>query len=70
MTGCQMPAEQCDAPATAVLRITGVGDRAMCEDHIEALERMGMSFRRLDPDAPVPMWRQRAEAKDLTGLPL
>jgi hypothetical protein len=61
-----MAGAQCYRPATAVLRIASVGDRAICSEHIATLEALGMAFRRLDDTTPVPEWRQRSLRRDLT----
>ena len=63
---CRMAGATCYRNATAVLRIDGVGDRAMCPEHIATLETLGMAFRRLDAAVVVPEWRQRSLRRDLT----
>jgi hypothetical protein len=75
---CRMAGGTCYRNATAVLRIDGVGDRALCSDCIATLERMGvafrrdqlgMAFRRLDAAVPIPDWRTRLTARDMTRSP-
>jgi hypothetical protein len=84
---CRMAGGTCYRNATAVLRIDGVGDRALCSDCIATLERMGvafrrdqlgmafrrdqlgMAFRRLDAAVPIPEWRTRLTARDMTRSP-
>jgi hypothetical protein len=65
-----MAGEQCGRTDTTVVRLSGVGDRRICPDHIATLERLGMHFRRLDDTVPQPAWRQRLTARDQTGLAL
>jgi hypothetical protein len=48
-------------------RIAGVGDRPVCDEHIAVLDRLGMAYRRLDPEAPAQEWRRRLTAVDMTG---
>jgi len=62
-----MAGAQCFRPASAVLRIDGVGDRAICTEHIATLEALGMAFRRLSDSEPAPEWRRRSLSRDFTG---
>lgn len=64
---CAMAGRQCPNDALAMVRIFGVGDRALCQSCIASLTRLGMDYRVLE-DAPAPEWRARLRAKDMTGL--
>ena len=65
---CGMAGAQCPRTPEAVVRITGVGDRALCGPCMATLERLGMDFRRLDESVPVPEWRTRSLARNMTDL--
>ena len=67
---CAMAGATCYRPAAVVLRIAGVGDRALCSEHVATLEALGMAFRRLDDSAPLPEWRQRSLARIMSESPL
>lgn len=54
---CGMAGRRCPNTATTVVRIFGVGDRALCGSCVATLERK----------APVPEWRLRALGRDMTG---
>jgi hypothetical protein len=56
----------CSNDALAMVRIYGVGDRALCQVHIATLTRMGMDHRVLET-SPAPEWRARLTAKEMTG---
>jgi hypothetical protein len=60
-----MAGRQCPNPAECLVRVTGVGDRALCGSCIATLEQLGMHFRRLDEKVPVPEWRTRSLARVL-----
>jgi hypothetical protein len=59
----------CPNDALVVVRIHGVGDRPLCQNCLASLDRMGMSYRRLDAEAVVPEWRQRGLAKIMHESP-
>lgn len=65
MNPCRM-AGGCPHQAVAVARIAGVGDRALCQEHIDALTALGMDFRLLEGTVPKPEWRRRDLARDMT----
>ena len=56
---CAMAGRQCPNDPLCLVRIHGVGDRALCQSCIATLEQLGMSFRRLDDTTPLPEWRRR-----------
>lgn len=65
---CAMAGRQCPNGAECVVRVAGVGDRALCSACIGTLEALGMHFRRLEDAAPLPVWRRHGiTAKDMTG---
>ncbi|HXJ66458.1 MAG TPA: hypothetical protein VNN79_22090 [Actinomycetota bacterium] len=64
---CAMAGRQCPNPAETLVRIAGVGDRALCPSCIATLDALGMHFRRLDETQPLPEWRTRSLARDFTG---
>lgn len=61
-----MAGAHCPNPATVAVRIPGAGDRSLCASCVATLEALGMAFRRLDEKAPIPAWRQRSLARDMT----
>ena len=67
MTTCRSAGIPCVRTAVLVARIANVGDRALCQSCHDTYISMGMDLRVLPTDAPVPAWRQRSLAKDLTG---
>ena len=68
MTRCGM-AGGCSQDALGMYRIAGVGDRGLCQVHVAELTRLGMDFRSLKA-APVPEWKRRLIAKDMTATVL
>lgn len=65
---CQMAGERCPETQTVLVRIADVGDRRMCGGHLATLDRLGMSYRRLDVQpAGRPEWLRRGVGHDLTG---
>ncbi len=67
MSLCQMAGARCPETETVLVRIADVGDRRICGGHLATLDRLGMSYRRLDVQPFVPEWRRRGIAHDLTG---
>lgn len=67
MKPCRWAGAPCPNEGATTIRLAGVGDRALCADHLATATRMGMAFRRLDEDAPAPAWRQRDLTRDMTG---
>lgn len=59
---CRM-AGGCPNEGKTLVRIPGVGDRRVCGSCLASMERMGMSFRRIDEAGSVPEWRLRSLAK-------
>ncbi len=55
----------CPNDALARVRIFGVGDRPLCQSCIASLTRLGMDHRILE-DAPVPQWKARLRAKEMS----
>lgn len=64
---CQMAGERCPETQTVLVRIADVGDRRMCGAHLATLDRLGMTYRRLDAPVFIPEWRRHGIAKDMTG---
>lgn len=67
MSPCRWPGQPCPHEATVVVRISDIGDRRVCAEHLAVMERLGMDFRRLDESQPLPEWRTRSLARDMTG---
>ena len=65
MTPCRFEAS-CQNEGKHLVRIHGVGDRRVCDQHRDWMTRMGMAFRPLG-EVIVPAWRQRSLASDQTG---
>jgi hypothetical protein len=57
----------CHRDGTTLVRIHGVGDRRVCDEHLAWMTETGMDFRVLPITAFVPMWRQRLGARDETA---
>lgn len=66
MKPCASAGRQCPREATVTVRIARVGDRSLCRECHEWMVAQGMDVRELEPNAYVPMWRQRDLRRDLT----
>lgn len=66
MTTCRF-ANECSNEGKHLVRIQGVGDRRVCDDHLRWMTAVGMDFRPLADNLIVPEWRQRSLASDKTG---
>jgi hypothetical protein len=69
MKPCAMsPNGSCPREAVATIRLDGVGDRAMCREHVDWCVSQGMG-RELDPNAYQPQWlRDKAFRRDLASV--
>jgi hypothetical protein len=54
-TPCGMAGAQCPNDATTRVRIFGVGDRCLCDEHLATITALGMDYRVLE-DEPKPAW--------------
>lgn len=68
MKPCRSAGGQCPHEAVVTARITGVGDRDLCQPCFDWLKsQMGEDCKALEPNAFVPAWRQHSLARDFTG---
>jgi hypothetical protein len=67
MKPCASAGTPCPREAVLTARIPMVGDRALCQECHDAYVAMGLDLRVLEPNALVPLWRQRSLARDFTG---
>jgi hypothetical protein len=66
MKPCASAGRQCPREAVLTARIPMVGDRSLCQSCHDEYVAMGMDVRVLDPNAFVPLWRQRSLVRDFT----
>lgn len=67
MKPCRSAGTQCPREAVLTARITGIGDRSLCQACFDAYKTlMGEDIRALEPNAFVPAWKERSLARDFT----
>jgi len=67
MKPCGFAGGQCPREASVTARISGIGDRHLCAEHLAWMQSAGMDLRVLEPNAFVPEWRTRSIRRDLTA---
>lgn len=58
-------ANDCTDEGRTTVRIHGVGDRRVCDEHLRWMAAVGMDYRVLPTQLPVPEWRQRSLARSM-----
>ena len=68
MKPCAMAGYPCLREAVLTARIAGIGDRAVCRECYETMDRLGMAVRELGADTFTPRWRERDLTRDMSRV--